>query len=76
MTLDVLNLMITFLLGPVCAFAVSTRVSLVFLVLYLVVTCHRIGSILPNGDHDKRPLRFCDCELVVEVDFWSERLVH
>lgn len=49
-TLDVLNLLITFVLGPACAFAVSARIRLAFVIVYLVVTCHwMIGSILPTG---------------------------
>lgn len=64
-TLEILNVMVAFVLGSACAFAVSTRISLVFLILYLVTTTNRIGSILPNGDADKRPLRYDDCTLVV-----------
>lgn len=64
-TLEVLNIVVAFLLGPVCSFLVSLRISLVFVVLYLVVTTHRVGSILPSGDRDKRALCFDDCAIVV-----------
>lgn len=65
-TLPVLNAIIMFLLGSACVFAVSSRLSLLFLFVYLVVTTHRVGSILPSvADPSKRPLQFDDCALVV-----------